>query len=203
MAICTCGNDFKQWKTTDKFCPKCTYSKLIAQNKQKPGKVNAIWNRTGKGTTQGKKSLKSADLTSKRKPSELSKAKDRAWKWFSRWIRLTHSRQGVCKCATCGRLTDIKNCDAGHFLSRTYLSTRYHPDNVRPQCKTCNRFQQGKSFEFETSLINEIGQKRVNDLKIIARIRGNDSLSYHQEVESEYKQKVENLERERGEYFWK
>lgn len=74
---------------------------------------------------------------------------------FSKYIRLKHSKNGICTCFTCGRKYEVKKIHAGHFMSRRHYSTRWDEDNVRPQCYGCNVGNQGKQYEFAINLNNE------------------------------------------------
>ena len=74
---------------------------------------------------------------------------------FSKYIRLKHSKNGICTCYTCGRKYEVKKIHAGHFMSRRHYSTRWDEDNVRPQCYFCNVGNQGKQYEFALALNKE------------------------------------------------
>ena len=74
---------------------------------------------------------------------------------FSKYIRLKHSKKGICTCFTCGRKYEVKKIHAGHFMSRRHYSTRWDEDNVRPQCYGCNVGNQGKQYEFAINLNKE------------------------------------------------
>jgi hypothetical protein len=74
---------------------------------------------------------------------------------FSKYIRLKHSKNGICTCYTCGRKYEIKKIHAGHFMSRRHYSTRWDEDNVRPQCYGCNIGNQGRAYEFGLALNKE------------------------------------------------
>ena len=74
---------------------------------------------------------------------------------FSKYIRLKHSKNGICTCYTCGRKYEVKKIHAGHFMSRRHYSTRWDEENVRPQCYGCNVGNQGKQYEFAINLNNE------------------------------------------------
>lgn len=54
---------------------------------------------------------------------------------------------GYVKCCTCGKSMYWKEAQAGHFMSRSSLSTRYHPQNVNTQCVGCNMFKAGCQYE--------------------------------------------------------
>jgi len=85
---------------------------------------------------------------------ELIKKLDRI---FSEYIRLSKSNNGVCKCCTCGKLDNWKDCDAGHYISRSHLSVRYNEQNVWPQCRACNRFHEGRKDAFALFLLEKFG----------------------------------------------
>ena len=63
---------------------------------------------------------------------------------FSQWVRLRLAdAQGNVRCVSCGVLKHWKQMQAGHFQKRHYLATRWHPENVNPQCPGCNVFKGG------------------------------------------------------------
>lgn len=78
---------------------------------------------------------------------------------FSKYIRAKYPKY----CYTCGRPNDKLQC--GHFVPRQYLATRWSEDNCRPQCVGCNIWGRGQLLDFEENLINELGKKKVEDLK--------------------------------------
>lgn len=95
--------------------------------------------------------------------SERTLLERKAWKYTSRIIRLKAAcDQGYCKCFTCGVIKHWKNIDAGHWISRGKRATKYHRQNIRPQCKQCNKWghpglthQRGEPVVFEKKLRKE------------------------------------------------
>ena len=79
---------------------------------------------------------------------------------FSKWIRSKFPPV----CYTCGKTNTTLQC--GHFVSRQYLATRWDEDNCRPQCVGCNVWGRGQLLDFEENLIEEIGLKKVKQLKL-------------------------------------
>jgi hypothetical protein len=67
-------------------------------------------------------------------------------------------------CFTCGKRKPYDELDAGHCISRKYRSLRFHDDNIRIQCRKCNRFDGGEHAEFTVKLQRELGKKRVDKL---------------------------------------
>ena len=90
------------------------------------------------------------------------------WPIFSLYIKLKHSHDlRWCSCYTCGNPIEIGtiNCQGGHFIPRGKAPTKYHEDNVRPQCAHCNMTEGGEFIKFEKALIEEIGAAMVQALK--------------------------------------
>ena len=95
----------------------------------------------------------------KKKPPTLSKLKRETDRLFSLYIRAKYPKV----CYTCGATGKTLQC--GHFVSRSYLATRWTEDNARQQCVGCNIWGRGKPLDFEEHLIEEIGAVKVADLK--------------------------------------
>lgn len=100
------------------------------------------------------------------KVQSLSLLKKKLDKAFSKWIRRSSAdHSGMVYCYTCSKPMHWKASHCGHFISRTYLATRFDPDNCRPQCPGCNLFGNGKPLDFEEHLVTEIGVKKVEAMK--------------------------------------
>ncbi|MGA1706377.1 MAG: recombination protein NinG [Candidatus Nanopelagicaceae bacterium] len=83
-----------------------------------------------------------------RKSKNKSLAKAKADKYFSEYIRLRDAdSDGIATCCTCGKRDHWKQMDAGHFITRDRLATRYHEQNCHAQCRLCNRFQGGHQYK--------------------------------------------------------
>jgi hypothetical protein len=54
--------------------------------------------------------------------------------------------------------------DAGHFMSRRFLNTRWHPVNVWPQCKECNQVKSGNLVIYEAKLRGQFGDEAIDEL---------------------------------------
>lgn len=65
------------------------------------------------------------------------------------------------KCITCGCMWEISGLDAGHFIGRQFTAVRWNEDNCRPQCRSCNRFEEGNKDKFRAALVNELGEQKV------------------------------------------
>lgn len=93
------------------------------------------------------------------KPKTLAQLKKQLDKVFSEYVRKTDAQ----RCYTCGKTRVTLQC--GHFISRSYLATRWDLDNCKNQCIGCNIFGNGKPLDFEEHLIRDIGKKKVEQLK--------------------------------------
>lgn len=97
----------------------------------------------------------------------------RADSLFSQYIRLAYSfpAGGVCRsvrCVTCGRVSDWREADCGHYMSRRHLSTRWDVRNCRPQCPECNRLYDGRPEQFRAALVQEMGEENVEEVEQLA-----------------------------------
>ena len=100
----------------------------------------------------------------KRKDKSMSQLKREFDTVFSRWIRLKNSKDGMCQCVTCSVKKPIKEMQAGHYISRGYLSTRFDERNVHCQCVSCNLFKKGNIDEYTLWLIGEYGEGILEEL---------------------------------------
>lgn len=120
---------------------------------------------------RGKKGPK--DLTKKTVPQ----LQNTLWPLISLYVKLKHSVDGWCSCITCGKSIRIgdHDCHCGHWIPRSYSPTKYEEDNLRPQCGRCNGHSaggfakhSGRPIEFERALRLEIGDERVEELKVMS-----------------------------------
>ena len=65
---------------------------------------------------------------------------------FSKYIRTRLAKDQQVQCVTCGVRKHWKEVDAGHFVSRRHYATRWNPQNVHVQCKSCNGFYAGQNY---------------------------------------------------------
>lgn len=89
---------------------------------------------------------------------------------FSLYIRLKYADfRGYAPCFTCDERLPWQELQAGHFIRRQHSSVRFHEDNVRPQCRSCNEFRDGMEHSFEERLRDELGDEEVDDLIELGR----------------------------------
>ena len=113
-----------------------------------------------------KNSLKVAKRASKGKVKTQAQLKKELDRVFSKYVRQKDADEsGMVSCITCGKTLHWKEIQAGHFVSRQYLTTRWDENNVRPQCVGDNIFGNGKPLDFEEALKKELGQDYVEEMK--------------------------------------
>ena len=123
-----------------------------------------------------------------KKPT-VAKLKKELDKVFSQYIRLKYAdHNGMCECFTCGTQKHWKNIQAGHFMSRRHMATRWHEDNVKPQCVKCNMFSQGEQYRFGVNL----GDKAI-EMEELSRTTMKFATFELQELIADYKIKIQEL----------
>jgi len=109
---------------------------------------------------------------------------------FSQYIRKSNADEnGYCTCVTCDRKFFWKEIQAGHFMSRKHYSTRWDEDNVKPQCKACNVFNQGEQYRYSIYLGSEKSEELLRKSREIKKY----SLADVQELVDYYSQKLKKL----------
>ena len=73
-------------------------------------------------------------------------------------------KHGFNYCYTCGGKYHWKDMDCGHYIKRRYLQTRWDLNNVRPQCRACNRLKNGNYRVYEPRLCQELGTDFVQKM---------------------------------------
>lgn len=121
---------------------------------------------------------------------------DKLWRIFSTYIRLRDADEnGYITCITSGRRVHWTEADAGHFISRRHLATKFDEQNVNAQSRHDNRFAAGKQYEYGLAIDRKYGKGTAEKLLLKSRQvckRG----KYEIEVmEKYYKEKVKELKK--------
>ena len=130
----------------------------------------------------------------KKKPS-LKRLKEKADKLLSLYVRQRDADQhGIVKCVTCSNKTHWKGVDCGHWLSRSYLSTRFEETNVAAQCKRCNAWFGGRPDDFERFIAAKHGKEEVERLRALKHQSIKRTTSDYEELISELQEKLKRFE---------
>jgi len=130
----------------------------------------------------------------------ISKLKKELDKWFSLYIRLRDSENGLVQCFTCGKVAHYKTggMQCGHFQSRSFLATRFDEHNCQPQCVGCNMFKQGEQYKFAMNLDAKYGEGEAEELEFLAKSKVKFSRYDYEDKISYYGTLVEKLKKEKG-----
>ena len=118
---------------------------------------------------------------------------------FSQYIRLRKTdSNGYGQCYTCGAERFWREVDAGHFMSRSCMSTRWDEQNVQFQCKRCNGFRSGEQFMFARHLDQEYGEGTAEELLHNSKFTAKFSQAELQSMVEYYTKKVNDLKGQKG-----
>lgn len=165
---------------------KKAFQKFVDQNKIKFRKEVKKKDKEQKDTVNSKGLMKLADT------------------YFSRYVRLYFSSNGLCTCYTCGTIKPIKEVDNGHYMKREHKATRYLLNNCRPQCKTCNgdTKHNGKQIEFRENLVNEIGENEVIEIERLSKTDIKANYVFYRETSDFFRKALNDLQKELKVKYW-
>jgi hypothetical protein len=136
---------------------------------------------------------KISDAHAKR-PKKLSTLIHNLDATFSKYIRYSYADgRGNLSCFTCDRVASIHEMDCGHFVSRQHKSTRWLEKNCHPQCRYCNRYNEGRKDVYAVRLVQKYGPNILLELQEEKhKIRKWTPVEL-QEMIGKYKQKLSEL----------
>ncbi|MHC5062263.1 MAG: recombination protein NinG [Planctomycetota bacterium] len=118
---------------------------------------------------------------------------------FSQFIRLRASDDaGRGSCFTCHSVRHFSEVDAGHFMSRACMSTRWDEQNVQFQCKRCNGFRSGEQFLFSKHLDEKYGEGTAEALLIASKKTRKFTRDELEQMYHHYKRRVDELRSQKG-----
>lgn len=126
----------------------------------------------------------------------LPKLKAKLDKVFSLYIRLRDSNDhGYGRCVTCHRVVFWKEADAGHFMTRNLLGTRFHPYNVHLQCKGCNGPRGGLQYAHGLRIDEIHGEGWASKLQVLSKQSARITRQEYESQIKHYTEAVEELKR--------
>lgn len=133
-----------------------------------------------------------------RKKITLSKAKARAWKAFSLYIRTKDSYlysdgRLMNKCYTCDKWFEYKNMNAGHGIGGRNNAILFEERIVKPQCVGCNIWGRGQYQIFTRKLIDELGLQVYDEIVSQARIPVKYKVADYLAIEEKYKSQLQKI----------
>jgi len=128
--------------------------------------------------------------------------------WFSRYIRISDKHNQIngkdiyCKCFTTGKYYHILEIQCGHFVTRGHFSTRWDFNNARPQGVYANRYKSGMPLEFESHLVEQIGIKAVESLKVKGSLPMKYNVVEIRQIAKVFRLMVRDFEKNLGCKIW-
>lgn len=131
--------------------------------------------------------------------SDLKRAKARAWRYFSEFIRTrdcleTTKTPFSAICCTCNKEIPFSSkLHAGHFKAGRTNSVLFEETNVHAQCLYCNTYLHGSLDRYYGYMLRKYGQAEIDRLE---RLKG-ETVKYvasdYEEIAQKYKQKTKEL----------
>ncbi|WP_430811294.1 MULTISPECIES: recombination protein NinG [unclassified Carboxylicivirga] len=117
------------------------------------------------------------------------------WRLMSLWVRQQNTDDnGVGRCVTCGAYRQWRSMDAGHYMSRRHKITKFHPQNVHPQCKRCNGPEGGGEPEKMARYIDRLyGPGTAQHLQALSKLSHHWSRFDYIELIEKYKSMLSKL----------
>ena len=119
-------------------------------------------------------------------------------RYFSKFIRLRDTKDGLGWCITCARLFLYRQLDAGHFQTRDNLSIRWNEQNVNAQCQGCNRFKGGRQYEHGIAIDKKYGKGTAEMLLIKSKSIWKPTRFELNLLILEYKSKIKDYDKIQG-----
>jgi hypothetical protein len=126
------------------------------------------------------------------------RAKDRAWEWFSKYVRLrdclkTTGTPERGKCYTCDVLKPLEELQAGHLVQGRYDSVLFQERGVHAQCIPCNNYKNGAIDVYYMLMVKEHGKEYVEEL-VMEKFK---PVKYHEndyrEIADDYRQRYNDM----------
>ena len=96
---------------------------------------------------------------------------------------------GYGTCCSCNKPIHFTESDAGHFIGRQYLSTRWDERNVNLQCRKCNRFEYGRQYEYSLKLGEDLSSELLQKSRQMMKLMDFE----YQEIFEKYRDLLKEL----------
>ncbi|MCK9370652.1 recombination protein NinG [Candidatus Dojkabacteria bacterium] len=122
--------------------------------------------------------------------SDLTRAKDKAWKEFSRYIRVKYANDcGCAKCVTCNSLMHWKDLQAGHFIDGRGGAVLFNEKIVFPQCCKCNVFLKGNKVSYTLFMLKSHTQEEIAEFEGLKFLTKKRTVKDYKKIERTYRTK--------------
>lgn len=128
-----------------------------------------------------------------KKKLTVSKAKQKAWKAFSLYIRTRDSNNGQVVCFTCDFVFPLKETQASHFVPGRHNAVLFDERNCHAACYRCNVLLSGNLINYYPKMVAKYGLDTIEELKDLDRQTKQFKVFELVEIEQEYTQKLKDL----------
>lgn len=135
-------------------------------------------------------------MARKLKKGSIAWHKARAWKEFSKYIRLrdclkTMSSQEEGMCYTCDRVYPFNKLQAGHFVDSRSAGVLFDENLVHAQCYSCNMMKAGNKDSYTPKMIKQWGLEKVEEMWRQKHIVHNWQRDELDEIKKKFKEEYE------------
>jgi len=118
---------------------------------------------------------------------------------FSKFIRMRDADDsGMATCISCGSVKKWREGDAGHFISRGKMSTRYDEQNVHFQCKKCNIFRNGEQYLYSLALDRKYGEGTAERIYLESNKTKKTSIGELRRMIKHYTRQIDEITKQKG-----
>lgn len=131
--------------------------------------------------------------------SDLKRAKARAWRYFSEFIRLRDALKTTgtpfsCICCTCNKDTELDgSLHSGHFIPGRTNSVLFEETNCHGQCSACNLYHHGALDKYYVYMLKTYGQDEIDRLERLKNITVKYFVDDYENIALKYKLKIKEL----------
>lgn len=135
---------------------------------------------------------KKTGLKRNSKPATLIEKLDRV---FSQFVRKSSANdRGLSFCYTCREGKNWKQQEAGHYIGRAHMGTRWDERNVHSQCNRCNVELKGNLEVYKSALIRDYGLGIIQELDLLSKQTMKFSKPDLEEMIFMYQEKLKQLD---------
>ena len=135
----------------------------------------------------------------KRDPNSISLLKEKAWKWFSLYVRLVDSDwSGMVHCITCGVQKSFREMQAGHFTPGRRKFILFDKRGCYPQCYQCNVKLKSNPRKYDRFMETKQGADVIAELDRLSELTEPWTTIELKEILVTYKQKALREAQQRG-----
>ena len=136
----------------------------------------------------------------KRRSPSYARLKAELDRTFSVWTRQRFAdRNGAVQCVCCGAVKRWQDQQASHFVSRSYLATRWVAENVAPACFQCNVLKKGNLAAYAAWGVDRYGMDWPARMVKLSRTATKLSKADLQDLIEDYKERIERFGKEQKE----